>query len=115
MNRIRTRFGIVQNTGFFDRILRITVGIILLAGGMISLAIAETVSRQGYAMLLSLYPLVTGIIGWDPFYCFRCRDIDGRDRCGSLLSEAQSMRGLYNNPPEQDFDYEKNLDASHRV
>jgi len=111
------RLGVIQNTGFFDRILRIFVGIVLLAGGMISLALFETVSRQGYAILMSIYPLMTGMLGWDPFYSLfgkkSCR-IDGRNQCGTLPFEMRILRGQ-RRVTDQSFDYDNSLDASHQV
>ncbi len=49
-----------KNVGGIDRILRIVVGIALIA-----LAATGTVGLWGY---IGVVPLVTGLIGWCPMY-----------------------------------------------
>lgn len=49
-----------QNVGGIDRILRIVVGLVLIA-----LAATGTVGLWGY---IGAVPLVTGLIGWCPAY-----------------------------------------------
>jgi hypothetical protein len=48
------------NVGGIDRILRITLGIVLIA-----LAVTDTVGWWGW---LGIVPLATGLIGWCPPY-----------------------------------------------
>jgi len=49
-----------KNVGGIDRILRIVVGIALIA-----LAVTGTVGVWGY---IGVVPLLTGLIGWCPVY-----------------------------------------------
>jgi hypothetical protein len=49
-----------KNVGGIDRILRIVVGIALIA-----LAVTGTVGLWGY---IGVVPLLTGLIGWCPVY-----------------------------------------------
>ena len=50
------------NMGFYDRINRIVIGSMML------IAIMATNSLPPWATLLTLYPILTAIIAWDPFY-----------------------------------------------
>ena len=49
-----------KNVGGIDRILRIVVGLALIA-----LAVTNTVGVWGY---IGVVPLLTGLIGWGPAY-----------------------------------------------
>ena len=49
-----------RNVGGIDRILRITIGLVLIA-----LAATGTVGAWGW---LGLLPLATGLVGWCPLY-----------------------------------------------
>lgn len=49
-----------KNVGGIDRILRIVVGLVLIA-----LAVTGTVGIWGY---IGVVPLLTGLIGWCPAY-----------------------------------------------
>ena len=49
-----------KNVGGIDRILRIVVGLVLIA-----LAVTDTVGVWGY---IGVVPLLTGLIGWCPAY-----------------------------------------------
>ncbi|MCA1906919.1 MAG: DUF2892 domain-containing protein [Magnetospirillum sp.] len=49
-----------KNVGGIDRILRIVVGLALIA-----LAVTDTVGVWGY---IGVVPLLTGLIGWCPAY-----------------------------------------------
>ncbi|MBR9970648.1 YgaP family membrane protein [Magnetospirillum sulfuroxidans] len=49
-----------KNVGGIDRILRIVVGLVLIA-----LAVTGTVGVWGY---IGVVPLLTGLIGWCPAY-----------------------------------------------
>lgn len=53
------------NEATWDRLTRILVGLAMLALGWSSTAL------EGLALVLrvfAFFPLVTGIVGWDPFY-----------------------------------------------
>jgi hypothetical protein len=59
-----------RNVGGIDRILRITVGLVLIA-----LAVTGTVGWWGW---LGIVPLATGLVGWCPPYAML-----GIDTCGT--------------------------------
>ncbi len=50
----------IKNVGGIDRILRIVVGLVLIA-----LAVTGTVGLWGY---IGVVPLLTGLVGWCPPY-----------------------------------------------
>lgn len=51
-----------KNIGNFERLLRIVVGIALIAGFFLN------DSAYGWLYLLGIIPLATGVIGWCPPY-----------------------------------------------
>ena len=62
------------NIGFIDRSLRFIIGGVLL-GSVFYLSPAAMISVFGFELMLmkllpiiSIYPLLTAWIGWDPFY-----------------------------------------------
>ncbi len=54
--------------GTFERIIRVAVGVALLALLLVSK------SPWRWAGLIGLLPLATGLIGWCPFYTWITRD-----------------------------------------
>lgn len=49
-----------QNIGRADRVLRITVGLVLIVWGVVA---------QNWLGLIGIIPLLTGIVRWCPAYC----------------------------------------------
>lgn len=57
-----------QNLDLIDRALRFFIGVSMLDFGYFTLEKVEYVSYGLGVLLLSEYPLMTAILGWDPFY-----------------------------------------------
>ncbi len=55
---------IFNNTGKWDRLLRIAAGIVMLVFGWR----ADPGSWVFSLRILALYPLITGLLGWCPVY-----------------------------------------------
>jgi len=107
---------VVQNTGFIDRIIRLIVGVALL-GSSYYYAVHTGVRVEEFAtyfFALSLYPIFTGMFGWDPLYALfhgrTCSDT-GRNQCGTLPYQWKAMMG--HAPKYCDTDAEHSLEACH--
>ncbi len=113
----------VQNIGLADRMLRFFVGGALFAGGVLGMGITGTVSLwSALAVIISLYPLMTTMMGWDPFYQMAgartCSLEGGRNQCGTLPYEVDAALG-HEPTPEKGREYDHSLtgarhDAQHR-
>jgi hypothetical protein len=113
MEFIRTKLRVVQNIGLMDRGVRLLIGILLLGGGVMSMYMIDENSWAPYAMLLSIYPLLTSGLGWDPLYTmfgFRtCTVESGRNQCGTLPYEVDARLG---NKPIPDAEHDHSLTGS---
>jgi len=115
MKKTREFLGVVQNTGLMDRVVRLSIGGALIAASAISLSSPAPVIWETYAILLAIYPLMTGMLGWDPVYTMfnakTCR-LTGRNQCGTLPYEVDAMLG-HNPITNKGHEYEHTLTASH--
>ena len=68
MDRIEGKIQVVQNIGLADRLIRFFGGGALLSWGALSLVMESTPVLATLAILLAVYPLMTTVMGWDPFY-----------------------------------------------
>ncbi len=68
MNRINGKIAPTQNIGLVDRMVRFFGGGALMAYGVISILLAGQSIVSAVAILLAVYPLMTTMMGWDPFY-----------------------------------------------
>ena len=98
----------VQNIGLVDRIARFFVGGALLAGGTLWIALGNEILYGVVAALLSIYPLMTTMMGWDPIYQLSgsktCSVEGGRNACGTFPYEVDAALG--NRPvPKEEFDH----------
>jgi len=89
---------VIQNMGLFDRLFRLTLGIAMFVFAYYFVVFAGSTSAlwDSYAMLIAIYPILTGALGWDPFYAmFKVKScsITGRNRCGTLPYEFKAMAG----------------------
>jgi hypothetical protein len=107
--------GVIQNLGWLDRVLRFAVGATLLA--MPCFLIVSGVSEVTWylvgAMLLSVYPLLTSVIGIDQIYNFfhvKTCGTSNRNQCGTFPYEIDAALG---NNPIPDNDFEHSLEHSH--
>jgi len=104
----------VQNIGLTDRIVRFFVGGALLAAGCLWIAEGGPATYGVGTVLLSLYPLMTTMMGWDPLYQITgarsCR-VDGNSNvCGTFPFEVDAALG---NKPIPDKSYDHSLYGSH--
>jgi hypothetical protein len=107
----------IQNLGLADRFIRFFGGGALLAIGVVTLTIAEIASIwSAVAILLSVYPLMTTVMGWDPFYQMMgtrtCSVEEGRTQCGTFPYEMDAALG-HNPHPEEGYEYDRSLGAAH--
>lgn len=111
------RLTVVQNIGLADRVIRTIIGVALLGGGMYVVLSGNTISWEAYLMAVSVYPLLTAILGWDPVYgamgTRTCRiDGDGRNQCGTFPYEVDAALG-HNPTPDRGFEYDHSLTGAH--
>jgi hypothetical protein len=115
MERIKSRLSVVQNLGLVDRMMRVFIGTALLAGGIVSMFSNATLTWEPYAMLISIYPLLTCILGWDPVYASfgarTCSLEGGRNACGTFPFEVDAA--VAGNKLVPDTDYDHSLYGSH--
>lgn len=98
----------VQNIGLTDRMVRFFGGGVLMAVGSLWLLDGGYNNLAVGAILLSIYPLMTTIMGWDPFYqLFGARSCSleaSRNACGTFPFEVDSAMG-HKPRPKRDFDH----------
>lgn len=117
MERTKGNIPVVQNIGLVDRFIRFFGGGAILAWGALSLALeAGSPISATIAILLAVYPLMTTVMGWDPFYQLlgtrTCSLEGGRNQCGTLPYEVDAAVG-HNPQPDRGFDYDHSLAGSH--
>ncbi len=117
MQRIREKLEVVYNIGLADRVIRTILGFALLGGGAIGMAITPTITLwEGIAVMVSVYPLMTAMMGWDPFYAMfgtrSCSIEGGRNQCGTLPYEVDAALG-HDPEPDKGFEYDHSLTGSH--
>jgi len=107
--------GVIQNLGWLDRVLRFVVGTVLLATPCY-LILSGNMMANWYlvgAMFLSVYPLMTSVIGTDQVYRFfnvKSCDTSSRNQCGTFPYEIDAALG---HNPKPDSDIEHSLERSH--
>ena len=117
MKRVRDKLGVVQNLGLVDRCVRTAIGWFLIGAALTDLYSGAVVSWHGYAILVAVYPILTGILGWDPIYNLvgaRTCELTGRNRCGTFPFEVSATLGRN---PECKSEYDCSLgdeDSSRR-
>jgi len=89
--------GVVQNMGWHDRTIRVVLGTFMLAYPM-HLMMTGTPNElwMSSSILVSVYPIITGIIGFDFFYSvFNVKSCDSsnRNQCGSYPYEIDAALG----------------------
>lgn len=86
----------VQNMGWLDRVLRCALGLGLIAAVLVLAQSSEEIGGYSYLLIISIYPLMTAILGWDPLYHagrVRSCDSSGRNQCGTFPFEIESAMG----------------------
>ncbi len=114
MNTITDKLGVVQNTGLFDRLFRVLIGVLMLGGALYHLMTYNvSISWHAYVALLSVYPLMTGMLGWDPFYSagrMKTCGLSEKNQCGTLPYQIDAAMGHH---PVPDHEYDHSLTGSH--
>ena len=89
MNDTKHKLDVVQNEGMVDRVFRFVIGAIILAIGVGGLTVTPHLTWwEASLIIVSVYPILTAILGWDPFYSVfgarSCRiDPSSKNACGS--------------------------------
>ncbi len=112
-NKVHT----IQNMGLVDRVLRFSGGALIVGAIVLYYEMEHAwlpMPVMVYATAISLYPILTGLLGWDPFYgLFSIRSCGeaGRNQCGSFPYQVKAMMG--HAPQYCDTDDERSLEACH--
>ncbi|MFC1748591.1 DUF2892 domain-containing protein [Pseudomonadota bacterium] len=98
MHIAQHHMGPVQNMGWFDRIARVIVGAALILAVLYEMQKGVPIGGYAYLPILAIYPLMTGILGWDPLYAaghIKSCDMsdDSHNKCGTFLFEVESAMG----------------------
>jgi hypothetical protein len=107
---------ILQNVGLIDRLARLLLGAAIMVWAYYSFANTASASSAWltYSYAIALYPIFTGMLGWDPVYAlFRGRSCSdsGSHLCGSLPYQAKALFGV--EPRYCDTDADRSLEACH--
>ena len=97
MKKLINGIGVVQNLGWLDRVLRVVVGTFMIAMPVFLMS-TEGASEAwlSYLMLAAIYPLLTGIMGFDILYQLlkvKSCDTSNRNQCGSFPYEVDAALG----------------------
>ena len=116
MNTLTAGLSIMQNMGLVDRLLRLGLGAAMLGVAFYFVVFTAGSSPwwEAYAMVVAIYPILTGAMGWDPFYALlrvRSCSLDGRNRCGTLPYEFRAMTGRV--PEVCEISSEHSLESCH--
>lgn len=109
---LHSHIGVVQNVGLNDRLLRTLLGWGVIGFAAWDLVNGAQVGWHTYAILLAVYPLLTAILGWDPFYAAfgnRSCDVSERNRCGTFPFEVYAALGKH---PRCNTEYDCHLSDS---
>ncbi len=114
IQKVRQKVGVVQNLGWFDRVLRFLAGAGFIVVPAFWLATDPTSTTWTYYLMLgSIYPTLTGILGWDPIYCalnIKSCDTSETNQCGSFPYELDAARG---NEPIPTSEYDRRLENAY--
>jgi hypothetical protein len=113
MNEIGKQFGVPQNLGWLDRCMRVLVGAALI--GVCMYVFEAGVTWPAYLALVAVYPLLTGMIGYDPLYeifAVRSCGVSERNQCGTFPFEIDAALGHH---PMPTSDIEHSLEHSRHM
>ena len=117
MSKLSGKIAPTENIGLVDRTFRFIAGGTLMSIGVLSALLTKHDVFSAIAILLSVYPLMTTMMGWDPFYQLfgarTCTLEGGLNQCGTLPYEVDAAVG--NNPkPKDGYEYDHSLTGSSR-
>lgn len=116
MKNAMNGIGVVQNIGWLDRVVRVVGGALMIAIPIFLMSTeTSTAAWMFYVILAAIYPLLTGIIGFDAFY--KMLDVkscgsSNRNPCGSFPYEVDAALG---HNPISDSDIINELGHSHHA
>ena len=108
-----------QNLALIDRVLRLLIGAALIGGAYYYSAFDDVAARiwdvwGSISTMISVYPILTGALGWDPFYALfhvrSCGD-SGRNQCGTLPYQVEAMFGRA--PKYTESETERSVGSTH--
>lgn len=99
---------VLQNLSWVDRSVRFVIGLALLFVPMLMLTMSsQEASWHIGAFIVSFYPILTALIGWDPVYqLFKVRSCgDSKENsCGTFPFQVASA--MHKNPkPKSDLEH----------
>lgn len=109
----------IENIGLVDRVIRLLLGAGLIGTSYVYLAHLQQQLGvwdiwASYAILFSIYPMMTAMLGWDPLYALfnvrTCGDT-GRHQSGSMPYQIATMFG--HTPKYTESDRERSLGSTH--
>ncbi len=115
MQTVVKKLRTIQNIGFVDRIIRGVIAVLVIGLPPLALVFGGSVSWHGYVILLGIYPALTAILGWDPFYVlFNVRSCGSsrRNRCGTFPFEVNAALGR-NTSVDKDHNFDHSMSAVH--
>ena len=116
MSKLRSNIAPTENLGLIDRMVRFFGGGALMTFGVLSAMLTKHDVISASAILLAIYPLMTTLMGWDPFYQMiggrSCSLEGGRNQCGTLPYEVDAALG-HNPHPDEGYEYDHSLAGSH--
>lgn len=106
-----------QNVGVIDRTVRVIAGFAMLGIPYFQLLQPSAVLEywQALSMAFSVYPCLTGIMGYDPFYglfSVKSCDTSSRNQCGSFPYQVDALLG-HDPIPEDDQEHSL-MHSTHR-
>jgi hypothetical protein len=96
MQLVRTKLGAVQNLGLVDRVVRMILGFLMVGVVLMDIDLGVAPGWHLILPILSIYPFITGILGWDPLYAashVKSCDTSRRNQCGTFPYEAKAAMG----------------------
>lgn len=115
MSKLSGKIVPAENIGLVDRIGRFFGGGALMTIGVLSALLTKHDVFSAAAILLAVYPLMTTMMGWDPFYQLfgarTCTLEGGRNQCGTLPYEVDAALG-HKPQPTEGYDYDHSLAGS---
>lgn len=113
VQNVRKKIGVIQNLGWLDRVVRFLIGAALVGVGCFFILVSSSIPNWAYySILIAVYPALTGILGWDPFYeAFSVRSCgtSERNQCGTFPYEIDAALG---NHPIPQSEIEHSLEHS---